>query len=248
MHERLAGKIAIMTAAGQGIGLATAKRFVSEGADVWAVDIDGAKLETLAQELPCIHPKVVDVTNADEVNQLVASIGRAPDILFNCVGYVHHGSLLDCDEEAWDFSFETNVKSMYLTIRAVLPSMIEAGGGNIINMGSAVSSLRGKAMRCAYGATKGAVIGLTRSIATDYAKYGIRCNAVCPTVVDTPSLRGRIDMTDDPEETYRAFVAQQPLGRLGTPEDVAALVAFLASDDAGFITGTSNIIDGGKLA
>ncbi len=248
MPVRLDGKVSVITAAGQGIGNATVKKFVSEGADVWAVDMDAAKLSELAEELPGINTKLLDVTCPDSINDLAEAIGRSPDVLFNCVGFVHHGSLLDCDLDTWDFSFRTNVTSMYLSIKRFLPGMIEAGGGTIINMGSAVSSLRSKAMRCAYGATKGAVIGLTKSVAADYARYGIRCNAVCPTVVDTPSLRARIDMTDDPEATYQTFRDQQPLGRLGTPGDVADLVAFLASDEAGFITGTAAIIDGGKLA
>ena len=248
MSGRLQNKVSIITAAAQGIGRATVDKFVSEGAVVWAVDLDEAKLAELSAQHPDIRTICANVTDADDVKKIADSVGQAPDVLFNCVGYVHHGSLLDCDEDTWNFSFQTNVTSMFLTIKTLLPAMIDAGGGNIINMGSAVSSLRSKPMRCAYGATKGAVIGLTKSIAADYAKYNIRCNAVCPTVVDTPSLRERINMTEDPEATYESFRSQQPLGRMGTPEDVADLVAYLASDESAFITGTANIIDGGKLA
>lgn len=247
MPDRLQGKSALITAAGQGIGKATACAFVSEGATVWAADINEQALRELEREHPEVHTVGLDVTDDAAINRFSNSIGGV-DVLFNCVGYVHNGTILDCRESEWDYSFDTNVKSMYRMIRAFLPGMIEGGGGNIINMASAVSSLRSKKNRCVYGATKGAVIALTKSIATDFAGDGIRCNAVCPTVVDTPSLRERIAMTEDPEATYKSFVAQQPLGRMGTAEDVANLVVFLASEESAFITGTSNIVDGGKLA
>jgi NAD(P)-dependent dehydrogenase (short-subunit alcohol dehydrogenase family) len=247
MTGRLQGKSAIISAAGQGIGKATACAFASEGATVWAADISEQSLRELKRERPDLHTVGLDVTDDTAIKAFSNSIG-AVDVLFNCVGYVHNGTILDCNKSEWDYSFDTNVKSMYHMIRAFLPRMIENGGGNIINMASAVSSLRSKKNRCVYGATKGAVIALTKSVATDFASDRIRCNAVCPTVVDTPSLRERIAMTEHPETTYKSFVAQQPLGRMGTAEDVANLVVFLASDESSFITGTTSIIDGGKLA
>lgn len=245
--KRLESKTAVVTAAGQGIGRATACAFADEGATVWATDINEKSLSSLANERPEIQVRRLDVTQAPEIRDFAAKVGTI-DVLFNCVGFVHHGTILDCDEKTWDYSFDVNIKSMYRMIRAFLPTMITQGGGNIINMGSAVSSLRSKLYRCAYGSTKGAVIALTKSVATDFAGQQIRCNAICPTVVDTPSLRDRIAATEDPAEALRAFVAQQPLGRMGTPQDVALLAVFLASDESSFITGTANLVDGGKLA
>jgi 2-keto-3-deoxy-L-fuconate dehydrogenase len=245
--RRLESKTAVVTAAGQGIGRATACAFADEGAIVWATDINEELLSSLAKERPEIQVRHLDVTDASEITNFAGEVGPI-DILFNCAGFVHHGTILDCDEKTWDYSFDVNIKSMYRMIRGFLPTMISQGGGNIINMGSAVSSLRSKLYRCAYGSTKGAVIALTKSVAIDFAGQRIRCNAICPTVVDTPSLRDRIAATENPEATLRSFVAQQPLGRMGTPRDVALLAVFLASDESSFITGTANLIDGGKLA
>jgi len=246
-RQRLESKTAIVTAAGQGIGRATACAFADEGATVWATDINEESLNSLARERPEIQVRHLDVTDAPEIRNFAGEVGTI-DILFNCAGFVHQGTILDCDEKTWDYSFDVNIKSMYRMIRAFLPKMISQGGGNIINMSSAVSSLRSKPYRCAYGSTKGAVIALSKSVATDFAGQRIRCNAICPTVVDTPSLQGRIAASGDPEATLRSFVEQQPLGRMGTPRDVALLAVFLASDESSFITGTANLVDGGKLA
>lgn len=247
MSERLLNKVALVTAAGQGIGRASVEAFVAEGAKVWAIDNNAASLQDLKAALPAVETLCLDVTDGPGVAALTDRVGDL-DILFNCVGFVHNNTILTCSEEDWDFAFDVNVKSMYRMVRAFLPGMIERGAGNIINMGSAVSSLKSKANRFVYGASKGAVIALSKAIAADYAAQGIRCNAVCPTVVDTPSLRDRIATTPDPEATYQAFVAQQPMGRMGTAEDVAQLVLFLATDESRFITGTASIVDGGKLA
>ena len=191
-----------------------------------------------------VSTRRLDVTDADSVLAMSADIG-AVDILFNCAGFVHHGSVLDCGESDWDFSFDLNVKSMYFTIRAFLPAMLDAGGGSIINMSSVASSIKGIAQRCVYGASKAAVIGLTKSVAADYIHRGIRCNAICPGTVESPSLQARIDAFDDPVEARRAFIARQPLGRLGTAEEIAAMAVYLASDDSAFTTGTNMVVDGG---
>lgn len=247
MSKRLLGKTALITGAGQGIGKATACAFAAEEATVWAVDIIEERLDDLRREQPGIHAITLDVTDSAGIADAAERVGPL-DILFNCVGHVPNGTILDTSESEWDETFDVNVKSMYRMIRAFLPPMIERGGGNIINMASSVSSIKSKPNRCVYGATKGAVIALSKSIAADFAGRGIRCNAICPTVVDTPSLRERIAATDDPEATLSAFVAQQPLGRMGTADDVAQLAVFLASDESAFITGTASIVDGGKLA
>ncbi len=243
MTDRLIGKRALVSAAAQGIGRATARAFAAEGAQVIATDVNEDKLEELSG-VPGIEIRRLDVTDANGVLATVADLG-AIDVLFNCAGFVHHGSVLECGESDWDFSFALNVKSMFFTIRAVLPAMIEAGGGSIINMSSVASSIKGIAHRCAYGASKAAVIGLTMSVAADYIDRGIRCNAICPGTVESPSLQARIDAFDDPVEARRAFIARQPLGRLGTAEEIAAMAVYLASDESAFTTGTSMVVDGG---
>ena len=243
MVHRLTGKCALVTAAAQGIGRATAEAFAAEGAQVIATDVNESKLVQL-NGMPGLSTRRLDVTDADSVFEIAADIG-AVDILFNCAGFVHHGSVLDCGEPDWDFSFDLNVKSMYFTIRAFLPAMLDAGGGSIINMSSVASSIRGIADRCAYGASKAAVIGLTKSVAADYIDRGIRCNAICPGTVESPSLQARIDAFDDPVEARRAFVARQPLGRLGRAEEIAAMAVYLASDESAFTTGTNMVVDGG---
>jgi len=243
MAERLLEKRALVTAAAQGIGRATAEAFAAEGAQVIATDVNEEKLNSLNQ-VPGISTRVLNVTDADAVGRFAADIG-ALDVLFNCAGFVHHGSVLECGESDWNFSFDLNVKSMYYTIRAFLPSMLDAGGGSIINMSSVASSIKGIAHRCVYGASKAAVIGLTKSVAADYIGQGIRCNAICPGTVESPSLQSRIDAFDDPVEARRAFIARQPLGRLGTAEEIAAMAVYLASDESAFTTGTSMVVDGG---
>lgn len=243
MAGRLSGKQAIVSAAGQGIGRASALAFAREGAAVHAVDINSATLRSLAQEAPGIQTTVLDVTDPAAVQAFVASAGPI-DVLFNCAGFVHHGSILDTDEDDWDFSFNLNVRSMYRMIRAVLPGMLERGGGSIINMSSVVSSVKGAPNRFVYGTTKAAVIGLTRSVAADFVGQGIRCNAICPGTVETPSLQGRINAFEDPLEARKMFIARQPIGRLGTAHEIANLALYLASDESSYTTGAVHIIDG----
>lgn len=243
MAERLSGKRALVTAAAQGIGNATARAFAAEGARVIATDVNDEKLAEL-EDLPGIELRRLDVTDAEAVRVVAADAG-ALDVLFNCAGFVHHGTILDCEESDWDFSFDLNVKSMYYTIRAFLPAMLDAGGGSIINVASVASSIKGFANRCVYGASKAAIIGLTRAVAADYVARGVRCNAICPGTVDSPSLQARIAVFDDPAEARRAFIARQPLGRLGKAEEIAAMAVYLASDESLFTTGTSMVVDGG---
>jgi 2-keto-3-deoxy-L-fuconate dehydrogenase len=243
MTERLRGKKALLTAAGQGIGAATARAFAAEGAAVIATDLDRQRLSAL-DSVSGIETRVLDATSAADIAAAAREVG-AVDVLFNRAGYVHAGTILDCDEKSWDFSFELNVKAMYRMLRAFLPPMIAAGGGSVINMSSVASSIRGLPDRCAYAATKAAVIGLTKSVAVDFASKGIRCNAICPGTVDTPSLRERIQALPDPERALERFVARQPLGRLGRPEEVALLAVYLASDESSFTTGAALSIDGG---
>ena len=243
MANRLTGKRALVTAAAQGIGRATVEAFAAEGAQVIATDVHEDNLAKL-NGVSGVSTRRLDVTDADSVAATAADVG-AVDILFNCAGFVHHGSVLDCGESDWDFSFDLNVKSMYFTIRAFLPAMIDAGGGSIINMSSVASSIKGIAHRCVYGASKAAVIGLTKSVAADYIDRGVRCNAICPGTVESPSLQGRIDAFDDPVEARRAFIARQPLGRLGTAEEIAAMAVYLGSDESAFTTGTNMVVDGG---
>ena len=247
MSGRLAGKIALVTAAAQGIGRATALAFADEGATVWATDINEAELATLANGRPGIRTRVLDVRASDHVEQLANQLG-AVDVLFNCAGFVHHGTILDCTEKDWDFSFDLNVKSMFRTCRAFLPAMLQAKKGNIVNMSSAVSSIKGAPNRLIYATTKAAVIGLTKAIAVDFIRQGIRCNAICPATVQSPSLEQRIAAQGDAEKAYAEFVARQPMGRIGRAEEVASLAVYLASDESSFTTGQVHIIDGGFAA
>lgn len=240
---RLAGKTAFITAAGAGIGRATALAFHAEGARVLATDIDMAALKTLSASASGIEVARLDVRSDDAVAELLRSCPC--DILFNCAGVVHTGTILDCTADDWNLAWDLNVGSMFRTIRAALPGMLERGGGSIVNMSSVASSVRGVANRFAYGATKAAVIGLTKSVAQDFVGRGIRCNAVCPGTVLSPSLEGRIAAEADPIAARAAFVARQPIGRLGSPEEIAALVVYLASDEASYTTGSAVVIDGG---
>jgi 2-keto-3-deoxy-L-fuconate dehydrogenase len=251
MTDRLAGKTAFITAAGQGIGRATAEAFVREGARVIATDINEALLAELKQATGCATRRL-DVTDAGAVAAAAKEAlgsGRV-DVLFNGAGYVHAGTILDCDEKAFDFSFDLNVRSMYRMIRAFLPSMLEAGRGSIINVASVASSIKGAPNRFVYGATKAAVIGLTKSIAADYVTRGIRCNAICPGTVESPSLRERIAAQakasgQTEAQVYAGFVSRQPMGRIGTAAEIAALAVYLGSDESAFTTGTAQVIDGG---
>ena len=239
---RLAGKTALVTAAGQGIGRATALAMAAEGAAVFATDINADTLAGL-DGTDGITTFILDVLRHESV---VEGVSRAqPDILFNCAGFVHHGTILDATDDEWHFGFDLNVKSMYWTCREAIPSMIERGGGSIINISSVASSVIGAPNRFVYGTTKAAVIGLTKAIASDYITSGIRCNAVCPGTVDSPSLHERLRATGDYETAKTAFIARQPMGRLGTAEEIAALAVYLASDESAFVTGQAINIDGG---
>ena len=249
MSNRLQGKVALVTAAGQGIGRAIAEAFSNEGGKVVATDVaedkvrdlkaaKGIKLDVRAQE------------NVDAVAKTVASEFGALDILVNCAGYVHNGSILECGDRDWDFSFDLNVKSMHRTIKAFLPGMLEKKSGSIVNISSAVSSIRGVPNRYAYGATKAAVIGLTKAIAADFIKQGIRCNAICPGTIESPSLEERIATLSKQtgrsiQDVRQSFIDRQPMGRLGTAQEVAELAVFLASDEASYITGQPHLVDGG---
>ncbi|MCA9284069.1 MAG: SDR family oxidoreductase [Phycisphaerales bacterium] len=241
---RMDGLRTIVTAAGQGIGRATAAAFAREGASVLATDINGEAVASLAQESAAIQAAALDVRDGSAVERLLSSQGPF-DVLFNCAGMVHNGALLDSTESDWDQAFDLNVKSMYRTILAVLPGMLERGRGSIVNMSSVASSVKGVPNRCVYGATKAAVIGLTKSVAADYVARGIRCNAVCPGTVQSPSLDQRLAATGDAEAARRAFVARQPMGRIGQAEEIAALVVHLASGESAYTTGAIHVIDGG---
>jgi 2-keto-3-deoxy-L-fuconate dehydrogenase len=241
MAGRLAGKTAFITAAGQGMGRGAALAFAREGAQVWATDINGQALSDL--QGASIRTSVLDVTDEAAIARVAKEADA--DVLFNCAGVVHHGSILDATPKDWDQAFAVNVRSMFLVSRAFIPGMLKKGGGSIINMASVASSIRGLPNRCVYGASKAAVIGLTKSIAADYVRQGLRCNAICPGTVDTPSLQGRINAQPDPVQARKDFIARQPMGRLGTVDDVTGLLVFLASDESLFATGNAYSIDGG---
>lgn len=243
MTGRLAGKRAVVTAAAQGIGRATALAFAAEGAKVFATDISAEKLEELKSRGDVTISRL-DVTDSEAVAGFAHRLGKT-DILVNCAGFVHHGTILDCDEKQWDFSFNLNVKSAYRMIRSFLPAMIDGGGGSIINVASVASSIIAAPNRFVYGATKAAVIGLTKSIAADFVTKNIRCNAICPGTIDSPSLRDRMRAQGDYEQARAQFVSRQPMGRMGEPEEVAALAVYLASDESAFMTGNALALDGG---
>jgi 2-keto-3-deoxy-L-fuconate dehydrogenase len=249
MAQRLQSKLALVTAAGQGIGRAIAEAFAAEGASVIATDVDENKLAGIksARRLK------LDVRSTISVETLAKDVAAefgALDVLVNCAGYVHHGSVLDCSEQDWDFTFDLNVKSMHRTIKAFLPGMLRKKAGSIVNISSAVSSVRGVTDRYAYGASKAAVIGLTKAVAADFIRQGIRANAICPGTIESPSLEGRIRDRSQATgkslaDVEQAFIERQPMGRLGRPEEVAALAVFLASDEASYITGQPHLVDGG---
>ena len=244
MMERLQGKTAIITAAGQGIGRATALAMAAEGARVLATDINEEALKDLQDtSTGDLSTALLNVRDADQVANIAGS--GAFDILFNCAGFVHNGTILEAQEDEWDFAFDLNVKAMFRMTRAVLPGMLERGSGAIINMSSAASSIIGAPNRCVYGASKAAVIGLTKSVARDYITQGVRCNAICPGTVESPSLHDRLRATGDYEAAMKAFIARQPMGRIGTAEEIAALAVYLASDESAFTTGQTHVIDGG---
>lgn len=241
---RLDGKVFVLSAAGQGIGKAVALKAAEEGARVIATDINGDLLKQM-EGIPGIETHVIDVMKKEDVEKLCKSVDKI-DILFNCAGFVHHGTLLDCDEKTWDFSFNLNVKSVYTMCTAFIPKFIAQGkGGSIINMASVVSSIKGAPNRCVYSATKAAIIGLTKSLAVDFVQHKLRFNAVCPGTVDTPSLRDRMAASGDAEKALKDFIARQKMGRLADPSEIANLVIYLGSDESGFVTGQEFVIDGG---
>lgn len=244
MTGRVRGKTAVVTSAAQGIGRAIALELAREGAKVFATDINEVALKAVAKEHVGVTDLKLDVLKREDVEAAVAETGT-PDILVNCSGWVHHGTILDCDELTWDRSFDLNVKAHYRTIRAYLPAMVRRGAGSIVNIASVVSSISAAPNRFVYGATKGAVIGLTKQLAIDFIAKGIRCNAICPGTIDSPSLNDRMRAQGDYEKARAAFIARQPLGRMGTPEEIAHLAVYLASDEAAFVTGQVHIIDGG---
>ena len=240
---RLKGKVCVVTAAGQGIGAATARAFAREGASVWATDLDGEKLKALGG-VSGITTRKLDVLDKAAIGAFAAEAGTA-HVLFNCAGFVHHGSVLDATDDQWQFGFNLNVRSMFWTIQAFLPAMLAKGSGSIVNMSSAASSVKGAALRFVYGTTKAAVIGLTKSVAVDYVSKGIRCNAICPGTVQTPSLDERIAGLGGGADARQFFLQRQPTGRFGSADEIAALAVYLGSDEASFTTGTVNVIDGG---
>ena len=244
MSERLKSKNIIVTAAGQGIGKATAIAFHNEGANVTATDIKDKTLADLNNEYPGIKINKLDSTDQKSILEFAKNLDRV-DVLFNAVGFVHHGTILDCEETDWDFSSVVNVKSMYFMCKAILPLMIKQNSGSIVNVSSCASSLKGFPNRFVYGTTKGAVIGLTKSIAADFVKKNIRCNSIAPGTVFSPSWQDRVNQSPDPVKAKKDFIARQPMGRLGTAEEIAAIAIYLASDESTFTTGTTFSVDGG---
>ena len=244
--QRLKLKTALVTAAGQGIGRASAERMAREGAQVIATDVNDAALAEVGR-LPNVTARRLDVLDPAAITALAAEIGHV-DILFNCAGVVHNGTILNATEAEWDFAFDLNAKAQFRMIRAFLPGMLAKGGGSIINMSSVAGPKKGPVNRAVYSASKAAVVGLTRAVAADYVTQGIRCNAICPGTVDSPSLHVRLRATGDYDAALKAFIARQAMGRLGRADEVAALVCYLASDEAGFTTGTEHVIDGGWTA
>ena len=244
MSGRLEGKKIVVTAAGQGIGKATAIAFHNEGAHVIATDLNEKTLADLNQEYPNIKIKTLDSTDNKAILDFVKTLDEV-NVLFNAVGFVHHGTILDCEEKDWDFSFNVNIKSMYFMCRAILPLMVKQNGGSIINVSSIASSLKGLPNRFVYGASKAAIIGLTKSIASDFVKQNIRCNSIAPGTVFSPSWQDRVNQSPDPVQAKKDFIARQPMGRLGTADEIAAVAVYLASDDATFTTGTTISVDGG---
>lgn len=244
MSKRLTNKNIIVTAAGQGIGKATAIAFCNEGANVIATDLNEKTLIDLNKEYPKIKVFTLDSTNYNAIKTFAKTIDKV-DVLFNAVGFVHHGTILDCEEKDWDFSFNVNIKSMYFMIKSIIPKMLKVNNGNIINIASVASSIKGFPFRFVYGASKAAIIGLTKSIAADFVKQNIRCNAIAPGTVHTPSWEGRVSASKDPVQAKKDFIARQPMGRLGTPEEIASMAVYLASDESSFITGNTFSVDGG---
>ena len=244
MSKRLEGKKIVVTAAGQGIGKATAIAFHNEGAHVTATDLNDKTLSDLNKEYPKIEIQNLDATNNKNILEFVKKLNKV-DVLFNAVGFVHHGTILDCEEEDWDFSFQTNIKSMYFMCKSILPLMIKQKKGSIINIASVASSMKGFPNRFVYGSSKAAIIGLTKSIAADFVKQNIRCNAILPGTVYSPSWQERVDQSPDPVQAKKDFIARQPMGRLGTAEEIAAVAVYLASDDSTFTTGSAIAVDGG---
>ena len=244
MSGRLVEKKIVVTAAGQGIGKATAIAFHKEGADVTATDLNDKTLADLNKEYPEISVQKLDSTDNNAILEFTKSLNRV-DVLLNAVGFVHHGTILECEEKDWDFSSNVNVKSMYFMCKAILPIMIKQNDGSIINVSSCASSFKGFPNRFVYGTTKGAVIGLTKAIAADFVKQNIRCNSIAPGTVYSPSWQDRVNQSPDPVQAKKDFIARQPMGRLGTAEEIAAVAVYLASDDATFTTGSTIHVDGG---
>ena len=244
MSKRLEGKKIVVTAAGQGIGKATAIAFHKEGAHVIATDLNDKTLTDLNKEYHEIKVKKLDATDNNSILEFTKTLDKV-DVLFNAVGFVHHGTILDCEEKDWDFSSNVNVKSMYFMCKAILPIMVKQKSGSIINISSCASSLKGFPNRFVYGATKGAVIGLTKAIAADFVKQNIRCNSIAPGTVYSPSWQDRVNQSADPVQAKKDFIARQPMGRIGTAEEIASIAIYLASDEASFTTGTTISVDGG---